>query len=70
PVRLLEASGLKIEMQNEINSNAAFARSWKNVRAWSEQARYQLGRPESVVRSFYSAVVGKDGVLLWLKKYW
>jgi hypothetical protein len=70
PNKLLSASGLALEHQRAVQANTAFAENWKIVQVWSEQARYQVGKSEAEVRNFYSAVVGSEGVLPWLKKYW
>jgi hypothetical protein len=68
--QLLDASGLKIEHQKESRSNPSFGSNWAIVKDWSEQSRYDADILEAKARDFYSAVAGRNGVLLWLKKWW
>ena len=70
PKKLLKASGLELEYQKEVLASTAFADNWKIVQVWSEKSRYQIGRSAAEINDFYSAVVSKEGVLTWLKKYW
>src|SRR5687767_11714162 len=70
PPELLKASGLEREHQEERQAKAAFDDNWKIVEVWSEQSRYQIGKSEQEVADFYSALLGDEGVFIWLKKYW
>ncbi len=70
PSKLLKASGLETELKTQRQANVALDSSWKEVEKWSEQSRYQTGKSEAEAKDFYSAVVGTDGVLSWLKNYW
>lgn len=70
PNDLLKASSLESKHDQARVANAAFDANWKVVQVWSEQSRYDQGRSEQEVQDFFSAVVGDEGVLPWLKNYW
>jgi hypothetical protein len=70
PSKLLKASGLELEHQKRMQISTVFADNWKIIQVWSEQSRYQIGKSEAEVKDFHSAVVSKEGILSWLKKYW
>jgi hypothetical protein len=67
---LLKASTLQHEHEKAKQANPVFADSWKTVEVWSEQSRYQTGKSKNEVADFLSAMVGEEGVLTWLKKFW
>ena len=69
--KLLNASGLKADHQNECRTNPNFQLNWLVVKDWSEQARYMDQVTRQKAKDFRSAVVGrKNGVLQWLQKRW
>jgi hypothetical protein len=70
PSELLKASNLEQEHDKAKQASATFADNWKTVELWSEQSRYQTGKSENEVADFLSAMVGDEGVLTWLKKFW
>ena len=70
PNDLLKASSLEGKHEEARLANLAFDANWKVVQVWSEQSRYQQGKSEKEVQDFFSAIVGDEGVLPWLKKYW
>jgi hypothetical protein len=70
PIDLLKASSLEGQLEEARLANVALDANWKVVRVWSEQSRYQQGKSEKEVQDFFSAIVGDEGVLPWLKKYW
>ena len=69
--RLLGVSGVKVEHNREFNSNPNFALNWSIAKDWSEQARYSASISKTDALDLYSAVTARrDGVLMWLKKWW
>jgi hypothetical protein len=70
PTTLLKASGLELKFREEIEINPGLENSWNIVKAWSEQARYQVGKSEAQANDFCLAVAGSEGVVTWLKKLW
>lgn len=70
PNDLLKASSLESKHDEARLANAVFDANWKVVQVWSEQSRYQQGKSEQEVQDFFSAIVGDEGVLPWLKNYW
>jgi hypothetical protein len=70
PIDLLKASSLERKHEEARLANTAFDANWKVVQVWSEQSRYEQGKSEKEVQDFFSAIVGDEGVLPWLKKYW
>lgn len=69
--KLLSVSGLKSELQKEIQNNPNLEVNWAIVKDWSVESRYSTDISETTARDFYSAVTTrKNGVLSWLKKWW
>jgi len=68
--KLVGLAKLEEALQQEINSNNIFVEHWREVRAWSELARYQNATPE-MAEKLYAAIADRNhGVLTWLKKFW
>jgi HEPN domain-containing protein len=67
---LLKASTLEREHEQARRASSAFDANWKIIQGWTEQGRYQQGKSEKEVQEFFSAIVGDEGVLPWLKKFW
>lgn len=70
PNDLLKASSLESKHKEARRANATFDANWKVVQVWSAQSRYEQGKSEREVQDFFSAIVGDEGVLPWLKNYW
>jgi HEPN domain-containing protein len=69
--KLLNASGLKADHQNECRANPSFQLHWTIVKDWSEQSRYMDQVSKQKAKDFRSALVSrKNGVLPWLQKRW
>lgn len=64
---LLNEAGLRRELQVASPSVRA---SWSTVKEWAIDARYESGRTRLAVEDFLQAVVGRDGVLRWLRRFW
>jgi hypothetical protein len=65
---LLDAAGLKDQRDKELKLNRAFAANWNTVKDWTEESRYKTTGLSG--KDMYEAVVGKNGVLPWIKLRW
>ncbi len=69
--KLITTTGLRHDLENEMQGDPDFERNWSVIKEWSEQARYDKNVSEAKARELYSACAGRrHGVLSWLKKYW
>lgn len=67
---LVGLAGLKIELDQEKESDKGFETNWIIVTKWSEESRYRRYN-ESEARDLYSAITNrKNGVLQWIKRHW
>lgn len=68
--RLLHAAGLELLFEADMQRDTVLADSWRAVKRWSEQSRYQ--RPtEHEARLLYDAITDSGhGVLQWLQLHW
>ena len=70
-VKLLNASGIGVLHQEEIQRNPAFEKNWSTVKDWTEESRYSTGIGEKRARDLHSAIVDiNSGVLPWFTKLW
>ena len=65
---LMKLAGLEQDLDKSIKASPAFAANWNTVKDWTEQSRYKTSGLNG--KSMYNAVVGKDGVLPWIKLRW
>jgi HEPN domain-containing protein len=64
---LLELADLVAAM---INAGPVTPR-WGQVKDWTEESRYELGKTEALVWSFYEAIADPvEGALPWIKSRW
>lgn len=69
--KLLKVTGLSADLEAESMANDAFGDNWYIVKDWSEEKRYQHATDETSAHDLFRAVSHpRDGVLIWLKKYW
>jgi HEPN domain-containing protein len=69
--KLLDTSGLKKPLEDEMQTNAALELNWSIVKDWSEEARYRHDITEPMARDLIGACTSDpDGVYLWLMKHW
>ena len=66
----MRVAGLAPEFELERAGNPALELNWAITKDWSESARYDEGISEGQARDLYSACVGRNGVLPWVKKRW
>ena len=62
---LLSLSGLKDELELEMEANAELRKCWTIATEWSEQARYEIWTQERA-SAILGAVSGDKGLLRWL----
>ena len=67
---LAKMAGLELELNKRL-SVVQFKSNWDFVCNWSEEKRYETRISPKASRDLYRAVTNsRDGVLVWLKKYW
>ncbi len=64
---LLNEAGLRQELRL---AQPSVREAWAQVMVWQVDVRYEAGRSATEVNEFLRAVVGRDGVLRWLKQFW
>ncbi|MEZ4732327.1 MAG: HEPN domain-containing protein [Caldilineaceae bacterium] len=70
---LLRLAGLQRKLDVAIAANPNLLRSWSLITEWTEEFRYTPAGTRSKLEAeiILSAIEDrKDGILLWLKKYW
>lgn len=67
-VKLVRAAGLQTALETETGKNNAFNASWAVVKAWDVESRYVTKGLNA--RELYKAVVGRGGVMQWLRQRW
>lgn len=69
--RLLDLSGLKQELEKEMNAESKFQLNWSIVKDWSEEARYRHDITEPLASDLIEASIGEPhGVYKWLTNWW
>jgi len=68
---LVKLAGLHLELEHRLKSVRQFESNWKHVTSWSEEKRYETHIDAKDARDLYRAITSpRNGVLVWLKKYW
>jgi len=67
---LIRVAALGRAFEADRQANAALEVNWAIVKDWTTAARYEVGVSEAQARDLYSACVGRNGVLPWVKKRW
>ena len=67
-VKLIKAARLQTALEIETSRNSAFNDNWAVVRAWDIQSRYVTRGLNA--GELYKAVMGRDGVMRWLRQRW
>ncbi len=61
---------LWVELNDEIENNAALRKNWSTVRQWDDEKRYRVVE-EAEARSLHSAATEANyGVLEWVRRRW
>lgn len=67
---LAKMAGLELELNKRL-SVVQFKSNWDLVCTWSEEERYDNNISPKAARDLYRAIANsRNGVLVWLKKYW
>jgi HEPN domain-containing protein len=67
-IELMKAAGLQTALDTETTRNNSFDKSWGVVKVWNVDSRYMTTGLNA--RDLYRAVVGRDGVMQWLRRRW
>ena len=68
---LVNKAKLTEELEKRILRVVQFKSNWDFVCNWSEEKRYETHISPKTARDLYRAVTNsRNGVLVWLKKYW
>jgi hypothetical protein len=65
---LLKLAELDNQLETDMRANVTLARNSGVVKAWNEESRYTASGLNG--KDLHTAVVGPDGVLLWIKQRW
>lgn len=66
--KLIGAAGLETALSEETKNNSHFNTCWGVVKGWSIESRYMANVLNA--RELYKAVVGRGGVMQWLRQRW
>ena len=67
---LAKMAGLELKLNKRL-SVVQFKSNWDFVSKWSEERRYETQVPPQDAKDLYRAITNsRNGVLVWLKKYW
>lgn len=65
---LLKLALLDGQLERDMATNPVLATNWGVVKGWDEESRYRSAGLNG--KDLYSAIVGPDGVLQWIKQRW
>lgn len=68
--KLVAVAGLKQGFETDRRANPLLEVNWAIVKDWTVATRYEVGISSAQARDLYSACVGRNGVLPWVKKRW
>ena len=68
--KLVAVAGLKQGFETDRRANPLLEVNWAIVKDWTVETRYEVGISSAQARDLYSACVGRNGVLPWMKKRW
>ena len=67
---LIDIARLKSDLDNDMASNQELGANWVTVRAWKEDARYQLKNQVEAVELYTAVAEQTNGVMQWIKLRW
>ena len=68
---LANLAQLQLALKNQKQSVVQFSLNWDLVCKWSSDKRYETQIDSKTARNLYRAIANsRNGVLVWLKKYW
>lgn len=68
--QLIKVAGLGLAFEAARRVNPALDVNWAVVKDWTEESRYEVSISKVQARDLYSACVGRNGVLPWIKRQW
>jgi hypothetical protein len=68
--QLIKVAGLGHAFVKARQGNPALDVNWAIVKDWTEESRYEVNISKAQARDLYSACVGRNGVLPWIKRQW
>lgn len=68
--QLIRVAGLGPAFEDARRVNPALDVNWAVVKDWTEESRYEVSISKAQALDLYSACVGRNGVLPWIKKQW
>jgi HEPN domain-containing protein len=68
--QLVAAAGLKAALDEDRRANRSLELNWAIVKDWTVNSRYEVDKSPAQARDLYSACVGRNGVLPWVKRRW
>jgi hypothetical protein len=68
--KLVAVAGLKQGFETDRRANPLLEVNWAIVKDWTVETRYEVSISSAQASDLYSACVGRNGVLPWVKKRW
>lgn len=68
--KLVRVAGLAPIFSADRRANPALELNWAVVKDWKESSRYELSITGAMARELYSACIGRNGVLPWIRRRW
>ena len=68
--KLVAVAGLKRAFEADRRANPSLEVNWAIVKDWTVETRYEVGISSAQADDLYSACVGRNGVLPWVKRRW
>ncbi len=69
--RLANVAGLKVKLQDKIESSDQFEENWSIVKDWSVEDRYDISLERQRAMDIIAAIKNKEtGILNWIKESW
>ena len=68
--KLVRIAGLATDFKRDRQVNQNLDANWAVVKDWKESFRYDLGITRQQARDLYTACIGRNGVLPWIRKRW
>lgn len=66
-IKLLNEADLGLLMRAE---SMNIRTKWSLVSKWKVDVRYSVGKSRSEAEDFISAIMGRGGIMSWVKRYW
>ena len=67
---LLAFGDLGGDLAAATQASPSFNVNWTIVKDWRPDSRYDIGTPENRARDLYTAIVGNNGVMRWIRQRW